>query len=81
MDELEEPKEPDDTKTAGLMADEQCPKCKGEIDYKEGNEWKICQDCCPHDELDHGICLSCGRDCFDDLVDRAEFLRDCAEDR
>jgi hypothetical protein len=34
------------------------------------------QDECPHDEHDHGICLDCGKDIFDDLVGRAEYLRD-----
>lgn len=32
---------------------------------------------CPHDEHDHGICLSCGRDIFDDIVGQAELWRDC----
>lgn len=36
---------------------------------------------CPHDELDHGICLDCGKDCFDDLVARAEYMADAKEDR
>ena len=36
---------------------------------------------CPHDELDHGICLDCGKDCFDDVIAAAEFAADCANDR
>ena len=36
---------------------------------------------CPHYELDHGICLDCGKDCFDDVIAAAEFHRDCLEDR
>lgn len=31
---------------------------------------------CPHDEHDHGICLDCSKDIFDDLVGRAESMRD-----
>ena len=23
---------------------------------------KACEDCCEHQELDHGICIDCGRD-------------------
>lgn len=32
-----------------------------------------CQRCCPHDELDHGICMDCGADRTDDLVAQAEY--------
>ena len=32
------------------------------------------QEECPHDEHDHGICLDCGKDIWDDLIDRAELL-------
>lgn len=39
------------------------------------------QEECDHDEHDHGICLSCGKDIFDDLVAAAEFRNDCREDR
>lgn len=39
------------------------------------------QEECPHDELDHGYCLDCGKDCFDDVVAAAEFRSDCLEDR
>jgi len=39
------------------------------------------EDACPHDEHDHGICLDCGTDITQDLVGKAEFRRDCAEDR
>lgn len=35
---------------------------------------------CPHDEHDHGICLECGKDIFDDLVGEADFRRDAARD-
>lgn len=31
-----------------------------------------CQECCPHDEYDHGMCLVCDKDCTDDLVGAAE---------
>lgn len=37
------------------------------------NEDPECQECCPHDEHDHGICLSCGKDRTDDLVCAAEY--------
>jgi hypothetical protein len=38
-------------------------------------------DDCPHDENDHGICLDCGKDIFDDIVAAAEAAADCREDR
>jgi hypothetical protein len=31
-----------------------------------------CQECCPHDEHDHGHCLGCDKDITDDLVGAAE---------
>lgn len=31
-----------------------------------------CQSCCPHDDLDHGICLSCEKDMNDHLAGLAE---------
>lgn len=34
------------------------------------------QEECPHDEHDHGICLSCGKDILDELIGRAELLED-----
>src|SRR6266478_1335028 len=34
------------------------------------------QEECPHDEHDHGICLECGTDIMEDLIGRAELLRD-----
>lgn len=34
------------------------------------------QEECPHDEHDHGICLDCGKDCFDDLLARADYMRE-----
>jgi hypothetical protein len=36
---------------------------------------------CPHDEHDHGICLSCGKDITQDLVAKAEAASDAAQDR
>lgn len=39
------------------------------------------QEECPHDENDHGICLDCGKDIWDDIVASAEFRADCLEDR
>lgn len=32
---------------------------------------------CPHDEHDHGICLDCGKDIWEDIVGAAEMRRDC----
>lgn len=37
---------------------EECPGC----DEME------CQQCCPHDERDHGICLDCGHDGYEDMA-------------
>ncbi len=58
-----------------------CEQCNHEIDeYADG--LTLCAACeCPHDEHDHGICLDCGKDIFDDLVAAAEFNADCREDR
>lgn len=39
------------------------------------------EDECPHDEHDHGICLDCGKDIWDDVVAAAEFRADSLEDR
>lgn len=33
-----------------------------------------CQECCPHDDLDHGICLSCEKDMNDWLAGRSEAI-------
>ena len=40
-----------------------CLECNDENDS--------CQECCPHDETDHGECLDCGKDISDDLCNRA----------
>jgi hypothetical protein len=34
------------------------------------------EDECPHDEHDHYICLDCGKDIMDELIARADLLRD-----
>lgn len=34
------------------------------------------EDECPHDEHDHYICLDCGKDIMDTLIDRADMLGD-----
>uniref|UniRef100_UPI004029A86A hypothetical protein n=1 Tax=Candidatus Wunengus sp. YC61 TaxID=3367698 RepID=UPI004029A86A len=34
---------------------------------------------CPHDEHDHGICLECDKDITDDLVAKAEYIRDARQ--
>ena len=39
------------------------------------------QEECEHDEHDHGICLNCGKDVWDDVVAAAEFRAECLEDR
>ena len=36
---------------------------------------------CTHEEKDHGVCMDCGKDCFDDDIARAELMRDSREDR
>lgn len=36
---------------------------------------------CDHPEHDHGICLECGADITDELISRAEYRADCAQDR
>lgn len=49
--------------------------------WKAAKEQRELEEECPHDELDHGYCLECGKDCFDDVIAAAEFRRDCLEDR
>lgn len=39
------------------------------------------EELCPHDEHDHGICLDCGEDIHDSLVERAENISDARQDR
>lgn len=62
------------------------PDDKGkDLDLPEcdGTDWcgvENCQLCCCHDELDHGICIDCGADRHDALVDAAEAARDYALD-
>lgn len=47
--------------------------CGGDNCQAEG-----CQDCCPHDEFDHYICLDCGyeKDPGGDIDAAYEFMRD-----
>lgn len=54
-----------------------CPVSEHRIEWRETTF--LCE--CPHDEHDHGICLSCGKDINDDLVGRAEAWADAREDR
>lgn len=42
-----------------------CEACQDECDD--------CQECCPHDEHDHGICLDCGKDNLDSLIEDIDF--------
>lgn len=39
-----------------------------------------CQECCGHDEHDHGICLDCGKDTNEDLRGKADSLYDAWKD-
>jgi Fe2+ or Zn2+ uptake regulation protein len=49
------------------------------IDYTKfvceacNNEDEECQECCPHDEHDHGHCLCCGKDRTEALAGAAEY--------
>jgi hypothetical protein len=48
-------------------------------DYSKEKQERIRQEEieeCPHDEHDHGICLDCGKDVFDTLLDRADYFED-----
>lgn len=53
-------------------------KCKN-----ESCDGETCQECCQHDELDHGICMDCELDMSDDIAarayDRAKDLRKYGE--
>lgn len=36
---------------------------------------------CPHTDHEHGICIECGKDIWDDIVARAESAAEAKEDR
>jgi Fe2+ or Zn2+ uptake regulation protein len=36
-----------------------CEACNDDVELKGGG---ICQECCPHNEHDHFICLDCGHE-------------------
>jgi hypothetical protein len=57
-----------------------CATCYGEAAAREFI-LKEEQDDCPHDEHDHGICLSCAKDINDDMQGEAEHRADCSQDR
>jgi hypothetical protein len=75
-----------------LEEDEVCSTCEArmlEAMLEAREEWehrraiqkqKEYQDECPHDEHDHGICLDCGKDVWDDVVASAEFRAECLRD-
>ena len=65
IDQIFAPASPDDKRVKAAK------KC---IETKEDEP-------CPHDEHDHGICLSCGEDITDDLVGQAENASDARQDR
>jgi len=44
-----------------------------------GCEERECQDCCPHDERDHYICLDCGHE--KDPGEDIDWIMDRLEDR
>lgn len=46
----------------------QCEDCQDTGELENG---EFCQECCEHGDYDHGICGSCGADCYDDLAGRA----------
>ena len=50
-----------------------CEKCGDSGSLPNGD---TCPDCCSHDEHDHGYCLDCGKDIMDNLINRAELLKD-----
>lgn len=63
------------------MTTETCERCDDKCEIRIDGKWETCPDCCPHDEHDHGYCLECGKNIFDDLVGAAEFREDCLENR
>jgi len=53
------------------------PEIRAEyLAWKKAKEQSELEEECPHDEHDHGICLDCGKDILDNLIDRAEMMRD-----
>lgn len=60
-----------------------CSECKDTTEVLESIQvingvtrevWVNCQECCPHDDHDHGICLDCEKDLNYTLIDRAESM-------
>ena len=47
---------------------DECPGC----------DETYCQDCCPHDETDHGECIDCGADRMGYLISKAESMSEDA---
>jgi hypothetical protein len=47
--------------------------------YNKPCEDQDCQECCPHDDRDHGICLDCEHE--EDPGAAADWYRDQMEDR
>ena len=47
------------------------PSCSCEGDEENPCEDEECQTCCTHEETDHGVCMSCGYDCSEDIGARA----------
>ena len=64
-----------------VSGEESGPDCRACGDTAEDEKGNPCQECCSHDEHDHGICLDCGLDRSDDLAAQAEFQAECARDR
>jgi hypothetical protein len=48
-------------------------EAKAEYDREKRREE---QEECPHDDHEHGVCIECGKDIMDDLIGRAEMMRD-----
>jgi hypothetical protein len=42
-------------------------------------EKEDCQQCCPHDETDHGVCMMCEKDLTDVLANRAHEISEGME--
>lgn len=63
---------------AGYKKKIYCTNCNdtGEVNgapFSEENQIHLvpCSECCPHDELDHGICMDCEKDFSEEISARA----------
>ena len=48
-----------------------CRACSGSGEVIAHDDSEVCAKCCPHDDIDHGICMQCETDLNDVLCNSA----------